>query len=117
MVLREMARDFLTDCGYRVLEARSGREALQIWQQHRTAIQLLLTDMKMPEGVSGMELAERMLAEQPGLHVIFTSGYSDDVIRPEFLARTHSRFLAKPYAYTELVRQVRECLDHKADAS
>ena len=117
MVLREMARDFLTSCGYRILEARSGREALQVWQQHRAEIQLLLTDMKMPEGISGMELAERMLAEQPDLHVIFASGYSDDVISPEFLARTHSRFLAKPYAYSELTRLVRECLDHKPDAS
>ena len=113
MVLREMARDFLTDCGYRILEARSGREALQVWQQHRTEIQLLLTDMKMPEGISGMDLAERMLAEQPELHIIFASGYSDDVISPEFLERTHSRFLAKPYAYTDLVRLVRECLDHQ----
>jgi signal transduction histidine kinase/CheY-like chemotaxis protein/HAMP domain-containing protein len=112
MVLREMAREFLKDCGYRVLEARSGREALQVWQLHRAEIHLLLTDMKMPEGISGLELAERMLAEQPGLHVIFTSGYSDDVIRPEFLERTHSKFLAKPYAYSDLVRLVRECLDH-----
>jgi CheY-like chemotaxis protein len=116
MVLREMARDFLTSCGYKVLEARSGREAVQVWQQHRAEIQLLLTDMKMPEGISGMDLAERMLAEQPGLHVIFASGYSDDVISPEFLARTHSRFLAKPYAYSELIRLVRECLDHKPAA-
>ena len=117
MVLRDMARDILTDCGYRVLEAGSGREALQVWQSHRSEIQLLLTDMKMPEGMSGLELAQRMLAEQPGLHVIFTSGYSDDVISPEFLDRTHSRFLAKPYAYSDLVRLVRECLDDKPAAT
>ena len=66
IVLREMARDFLTSCGYQILEAGSGREALQVWWKHRAEIDLLLTDMKMPEGVSGMELAEKMLAEQPG---------------------------------------------------
>ncbi len=86
MVLREMARDFLTDCGYRVLEAGSGREALQIWWRHRAEIDLLLTDMKMPEGISGMDLAEKMLAEQPALRVILTSGYSDDIVSPEILA-------------------------------
>ena len=111
LVLREMARDFLAECGYRVLEAGSGQDAIRIWQQQRSAIKLLLTDMKMPEGISGLELAEYMLQEQPRLRVIFTSGYSDDVVRPEFLARTGSRFLAKPYTYAELTQIVRESLD------
>ena len=113
MILREMARDFLAECGYRILEAGSGREARRIWQQHRHEIHLLLTDMKMPEGMSGLELAEQMLQEQPELKVIFTSGYSDDVVSAEFLARTNSRFLAKPYSYSDLTRMVRECLDSK----
>jgi FixJ family two-component response regulator len=67
----------------------------------------------MPEGMSGMDLAEHMLAEEPELHIVFTSGYSDDVVNPEILERTNARFLAKPYAYTDLTRIVRECLDHK----
>jgi len=113
MILREMARDFLTDCGYRVLEAGSGREARQVWQQHRHEIHLLLTDMKMPEGITGLELAEQMLKEQPGLRVIFTSGYSDDVVSQKFLAETNSRFLPKPYSYADLTRMVRESLDQK----
>ena len=113
MVLREMARAFLTDCGYKILEAGSGREALQVWWEHRSEIDLLLTDMKMPEGVSGMELAEKMLAEQPGLRVIFTSGYSDDIVSPEVLERTNARFLPKPYSHNDLTQIVRESLDHK----
>jgi signal transduction histidine kinase/CheY-like chemotaxis protein len=116
MVLREMARDFLTDSGYRVLEAGSGREALQVWWAHQSEINLLLTDMKMPEGVSGLELAEKMLAGQPGLRIIFTSGYSEDVVSPEFLQRTHSRFLSKPYTYADLTRLVRETLDGENSA-
>jgi CheY-like chemotaxis protein len=116
MVLREMAREFLASCGYRILEAGSGREALQVWWQHQSEIDLLLTDMKMPEGVSGMELAEKMLAGQPGLRVIFTSGYSDDVVSPEMLERTNAWFLPKPYSYNDLTRLVREALDRKSAA-
>jgi two-component system, cell cycle sensor histidine kinase and response regulator CckA len=113
MILREMARDFLFECGYKILEAGSGREALQVWAEHRSEIDLLLTDMKMPEGVSGMELAEKMLAEQPALRVVFTSGYSDDIVSPEMLARTNAQFLPKPYSCTELTQIVREALDGK----
>ena len=116
MVLREMAREFLAECGYRVIEAASGREALQVWGKHLTEINLLLTDMRMPEGISGMDLAEKMLAEQPGLRVILTSGYSDDMVSPELMKRTGSRFLPKPYSYAELTRIVRECLDDKGVA-
>ncbi len=111
--LRDMARDFLGSSGYRILEAGTGREAIHVWQQYHGEIDLLLTDMKMPEGMSGMELAEYMLAEEPTLHVVFTSGYSDDVVSPEVLERTNALFLAKPYAYTDLTRVVRECLDKK----
>lgn len=117
LVLREMARDFLTDSGYRVLEASSGREALQVWGERRSEIDLLLTDMKMPEGISGMELAEKMIAEQPALRVIFTSGYSDDIVSPEILARNNAKFLPKPYSYTDLTRLVREALNLKSDSA
>ena len=117
IVLRDMARTFLADCGYRILEAGSGREALQVWWQHRSKIDLLLTDMKMPEGVSGMELAEKMLAEQPALKIILTSGYSDDIVSPETLKRSNARFLPKPYSYTDLTRLVRESLDEKNAAA
>jgi CheY-like chemotaxis protein len=113
MILREMAREFLTDCGYQILEASSGREAIRIWQQHHGKIDLLLTDMKMPENISGLELADYMLAQQPELNIIFTSGYSDDVVSPEILERTNALFLPKPYSYTDLTRIVRECLDRQ----
>jgi len=116
-ILREMARDFLTGCGYRILEAGSGREALQVWARHRSEIDLLLTDMKMPEGVSGLELAEKMLAEQPRLQVVFTSGYSDDIVSPEMLTRNHARFLPKPYSYADLTQIVRESLNDKKHAA
>jgi CheY-like chemotaxis protein len=115
IVLREMARDFLNDCGYKILEASSGRQALQVWGEHRLEIDLLLTDMKMPEGISGMELAEKMISEQPRLRVIFTSGYSDDMVSPEILARNNARFLPKPYSYGDLTRLVRESLNERSN--
>ena len=112
-----MARDFLHDCGYRVLEANSGRQALQVWGEHRSEIDLLLTDMKMPEGMSGMELAEKMLSEQRALRVIFTSGYSDDIVSAETLERNNARFLPKPYSYADLTRVVRESLNDETAAA
>jgi FixJ family two-component response regulator len=64
-----------------------------------------------------LELAEKMLVEQPGLRVILTSGYSDDIVSPEILERTNARFLPKPYSYTDLTRLVRESLDNKKDTA
>jgi CheY-like chemotaxis protein len=99
------------------LEAGSGREALQVWGKYRSEIDLLLTDMKMPEGISGLELAEKMVAEQPGLRVIFTSGYSDDIVSAEILERNNGRFLPKPYSFNDLTRMVRESLNGKTTAA
>lgn len=82
-----------------------------VWQQHRAEIALVLTDMKMPEGISGMELAEKMLVDEPSLRVIFTSGYSDDIVSPEILARNNAHFLPKPYSYSDLTTLVRQSLN------
>ena len=113
-VLREMARDILESYGYRILEASSGKEALGMWNLTRGKIDLLLTDMIMPEGISGAELAQRLLAGQPHLKVIFTSGYTANEVNPEILAKTRARFLQKPYTYDMLARIVRETLDSRS---
>jgi CheY-like chemotaxis protein len=110
-VLREMARDILESYGYRILEASSGKEALGMWNLTRGKIDLLLTDMIMPEGISGAELAQRLLAGQPHLKVIFTSGYTANEVNPEILARTRARFLQKPYTHDVLAKTVRDTLD------
>jgi len=112
--LREMARDILEDCGYHVLEACTGREALEVWRQSAGEIDLLLTDMVMPEGVSGVDLAEWLLADRPDLKIIFTSGYSSTEVGEELLMRSHTRFLQKPYTYSVLAKTVRDCLDLSA---
>jgi nitrogen-specific signal transduction histidine kinase/CheY-like chemotaxis protein len=115
--LREMARDILKDCGYRILEAATGRQALEVWNQSAKEIDLLLTDMVMPEGMSGVDLAEWLLADRPDLRIIFTSGYSSTEIGEELLMRSHARFLQKPYSHLALARMVRDCLDVNAAAN
>jgi len=110
-ILREMARDILKDCGYRLLEAATGKEALDVWRKCASEVDLLLTDMVMPEGISGVDLAERLLADRPDLKIIFTSGYTSTEINAELLSRSQARFLQKPYSHTTLARAVRDCLD------
>ncbi|HWX20282.1 MAG TPA: ATP-binding protein [Candidatus Binatia bacterium] len=110
-VLRDMAHLILQECGYNILEAGSGPEALNLWDRHRETIDLVLTDMVMPEGVSGMELAQRLLATKPQLRVVFASGYSMDEIDPAFVNNGRAAFLQKPYTHVTLAKAVRECLD------
>jgi CheY-like chemotaxis protein len=110
-VLRDLAQLILQDCGYRVVDAASGVEALTVWQQHQGNIDLLLTDMIMPDGLSGKDLAESLLTHKPELKVIFTSGYNVDDIGGDPTLKHGSRFLQKPYSRSTLARAVRDCLD------
>ena len=106
--LRSLAKLVLQRCGYTVFEAGSGVSALKVWAAQRDQIRLLLTDMVMPDGMTGGELAARLQVEDPGLKVILTSGYS-----AEATDTAATGFLAKPYSPIKLARIVRECLDRK----
>ena len=110
-MLRQMAETILQDCGYKTLRASSGREAMHLWEQHRNSIDLLLTDVVMPEGVSGTDLAVKLIATKPRLKVLFASGYSMDTIDTGFLRKEHANFVQKPYTHVTLSKAVRECLD------
>ena len=101
--------------GYRVLTAASGVEALELWQKETDPIQLLLTDMVMPNGVSGWELGTRLQAAHPDLKVIYTSGYSIDLVGREVELREGYNFLQKPYPPRKLVQTVRDRLDSRPD--
>lgn len=117
-VLRDMAHLILEECGYQIFEAPSGREAFDVWDRHKNDISLLLTDMVMPEGVSGVELAEKLRKERSGLKIIFASGYTVDDISTDFLARNNNaRFLQKPYTRLGLAQTVREALDGRPAGS
>jgi two-component system cell cycle sensor histidine kinase/response regulator CckA len=111
--LRELVVNILELCGYRILQAGTGPAALQVWEKHKNEIDLLLTDMVMPEGMSGRQLAERLLAEDPGLKVIYTSGYSPGMAGKDIALLEGFNFLAKPYPPSRLAHIVRECLDGK----
>jgi two-component system, cell cycle sensor histidine kinase and response regulator CckA len=108
--LRELVCEVLRQSGYTVLAAENGIQALDVWRQHQHQIDLLLTDMMMPEGISGRELADRILAEEPGLRVMFTSGYPMEALGGDIASSGHC-FLQKPYAPSVLTSAVRECLD------
>jgi signal transduction histidine kinase/CheY-like chemotaxis protein/HAMP domain-containing protein len=112
-VLRQMAQVILQDCGYHTLEASSGREALKVWEKHRNSIDLVLTDVVMPEGVSGMDLANKLLTTKPRLKIVFASGYSMDEVNTSFVRKGHAGFLQKPYTHVTLARAIRDCLDKK----
>lgn len=109
-VVRRMARVILESAGYRVMEAPGGAEALEIFNSHRDEIQLLVTDVIMPE-VSGRVLAERIRLIRPDLPVLYMSGYTDDAIVRHGLLSDGLQFLQKPFTSEVLTRKVRDVLD------
>jgi PAS domain S-box-containing protein len=110
--LRELVTEILEKKGYTVLQAATGLKALEVWAQHKDRIDLLFTDMMMPEGVSGLELSERLRAERPELKVIYSSGYSLEVVNPEFVIKDGITFLQKPYDPEMLARVVYDTLNN-----
>jgi PAS domain S-box-containing protein len=109
--LRAAVQQALSQLGYRLLEAAHGSEALAVWENHRAEIHLLLTDLVMPGGMSGKELSERLRQENPKLKVIYTSGYSAEVVGKDFPLEEGVNFLAKPFPAQALAQTVRNCLN------
>jgi PAS domain S-box-containing protein len=109
--VRNLAKSFLTDQGYRVHEASNGQAALEVWRQHGASIDLLFTDMVMPGGLLGQALAKKLHAEKPRLKVIYCSGFSDEMVSDTYSAENGFFFLQKPYDPERLARVVRDCLD------
>jgi len=100
--------------GYRVLEAANGVEAHDLWRRHSAEIQLLFTDLVMPEKITGLTLAAQLRAEQPALRVIVASGYSLEMTDRSLPAPPGVMYLPKPYSLSMLVSTVRQCLDTPA---
>jgi PAS domain S-box-containing protein len=109
--LRAAVRTSLSRLGYRVLEAATGNEALAVWKRHSGEIHLLLTDMVMPGGMSGKELAEALLQQDPKLNVIYASGYSAEIAGRDFLVEEDINFLTKPFQTHKLAQIIRDKLD------
>jgi PAS domain S-box-containing protein len=101
----------LERAGYLVREAENAPAAIERWHDYAGNIDLLLTDMVMPGGLTGRDLAERLRREKPGLRVIYMSGYSVDLAAAGLPAEPNAAFLSKPFTSTDLVQTVRRALD------
>jgi two-component system cell cycle sensor histidine kinase/response regulator CckA len=108
--LQDLVKSILQRCGYHLLLANNGVEALQVWRDHQGKIDLLLTDMVMPEGISGQQLAEQLLHQNPRLKVIYSSGYTSELIDNPGEMPDKRHFLPKPYHPHVLIEAVRACL-------
>jgi CheY-like chemotaxis protein len=109
--VRELACAALQKRGYRVLKAANGPQAIEIWNQSPMPITMLLTDMVMPSGMSGNQLAKILQARNPQLKVLYTSGYSTELLRKDSTLSHGNNFLAKPYDFQTLLKAVRACLE------
>lgn len=110
--VRLVTRILLERAGYKVLEAANGAQALQLWEQHPEPIHLLFTDVVMPGGMDGRELAVTLEARNPRLKVILTSGYSAELAGREIDLKESQTFLQKPAASHLVLQAVRHALDH-----
>ena len=109
--LRRLARNVLERHGYQVLEANSGAEALAVWTEHASEVDLVMTDIIMPGGMSGRILAEQLLEKRKDLKILYTSGYGPDMVGENFNLAEGINFLAKPYHPDRLIRAIRQCLE------
>lgn len=105
--VREVTCEVLRAAGYMVLSAENAVSAMQAYREHPGGIQLLLTDIVLP-GEDGRTLARQLRLENPGLCVLFVSGYPDQMAR---CAQERSEFLAKPFSSEDLLATVRKLLD------
>lgn len=109
--VRELVCALLAGHGYKIFQAESGVKALELWQECKDRVDLVLTDLVMPDLMNGRELAEKLLSDRPNLKVIFTSGYSADVVGKDFVLGDGLNYLQKPYHPDKLALAVRDCLD------
>jgi two-component system cell cycle sensor histidine kinase/response regulator CckA len=104
-------QSILSQLGYHVLSASTGGEALEIWREHLDEISLLLTDLVMPDELTGKDLAAKMREEKPSLKVIYTSGYSAEAVHSDSQFLEGLNFLPKPYSPQKLSEILRRNLD------
>jgi CheY-like chemotaxis protein len=108
--VRELAAEMLGDLGYRVIAAADGPAALALARE-LPRIDLLFTDVVLPKGMNGRQVAEELARQRPGLRVLYASGYSQDVIEHRGQVEPGLRFVAKPYTMDQLATAVRDALE------
>lgn len=112
-IVRRPIGIYLRKLGYQVIEAANGNQAYSLWRRHLAEVDLLYTDMVMPEGVSGLELAEKLRGEKPQLKVIISSGYSTEISMQGVPVGAGYVYLPKPSPSATIAATVRQCLDKK----
>ncbi|MEP6903329.1 MAG: PAS domain S-box protein [Actinomycetota bacterium] len=109
-IVRKLTCEVLESCGYTVIEAQNGIEALFVCEKHGGKIELLMTDVVMPQ-MGGRELAEKLTQAYPQMRVLFTSGYTDDAIVRHGIIAAGANFIQKPFTFDALARKIRNLLD------
>jgi two-component system, cell cycle sensor histidine kinase and response regulator CckA len=109
--VRLLTRMVMERAGYQVIEAKNGADGLRAWNAYGGQIDVVFTDVVMPDGMSGRELADRLLSMRPELRVIFTSGYTSDFAGRELTLKDRQSFLQKPATPKEILDAVRRALD------
>ena len=110
--VREVTALLLESLGYEVLQVSNAKDAINLVENTRAKIDLLFTDVIMP-GMSGRELVEALRLHDPGLKVLFQSGYTDDMVIRHGILRAEVAFLQKPFTVDALAKKIREGLDQK----
>ena len=114
-IVRELSSEVLRSCGYKVIEASSGKEALRSYKEFGEEISLLMTDVVMP-GMNGEELAKQLLSIQPELKILYSSGYIDNPIALSDGLKHGAAFIQKPFTNIELARKIRAILDEGTES-
>ena len=110
--VRFLAQRVLENCGYIVLEAGDGEEALRLADAHPGAIHLLVSDVVMPH-LGGRALADRLLLSRPHVKILFLSGYTNDAVMRHGVLDADFAFLQKPFTTSTLAQKVRQVLEQE----
>lgn len=111
--VRDVAETILRKNGYQVMSACTGAEALATWNEHREEIDLVFTDLVMPDGMNGLQLAKWLRSTKPDLKIVFTSGYSPELAKQKVDLESGANFLQKPYELSALLAIVRRALSEQ----
>jgi CheY-like chemotaxis protein len=114
--VRRASAEFLRMLGYNVLEAKDGVDALAVAKQYHSTIDLLVTDVVMPN-MSGGELAKQLGRVAPKIKILFVSGYAGKTVLDHHVMDLETNFLQKPYSLKQLAAKIRATLEHKAAAA
>ena len=114
-MVRDLLVEALTGAGFQVTAAAQAQEALRLLSENHVAVDILVTDVVMP-GITGPELAARILEQRPGIPVLYISGYTADELRPRGPLEPWESFLQKPFSPSSLIRKIRTALERPAQA-